>query len=167
MGGNVKDELRRMATFGSGMVELTKSRAEQIVKDLVKEGEVRRKQASSVVKDLMETSRANRKELGRFVRAEMKNQVESLGLATKRDFERLERRVTRLESNLKEASAGGAGKSPARKTAAREATRKSTAKKPSARKTAAKKPSARRTSAAPSHSPSPINPPAQPPGSGA
>jgi polyhydroxyalkanoate synthesis regulator phasin len=133
------DELRRMAIFGSGMVELTKGRAEKIVKDLVKEGEVRRKQASSVVKELMETSRANRKELVRFVRAEMQNQIESMGLATKRDVERLERRVARMEVNLAEASSPR--KTTARKTSSRKKTteRKSTARKTTARKSAAKR----------------------------
>src|SRR5918996_4647519 len=117
------DELRRMAIFGSGMVELRKASAKKIAKALAKEGGVRRKQASSVVKELMETSRANRKELVRFVRAEMQNQIESMGLATKRDVERLERRVARIEVSLAEAS------SP----------RKSTARKSTARKTTAHK----------------------------
>jgi polyhydroxyalkanoate synthesis regulator phasin len=139
------DELRRMAIFGSGMVELTKASAEKIVKDLVKEGEVRRKQASSVVKELMETSRANRKELVRFVRAEMQNQIESMGLATKRDVERLERRVARMEVGLAEASSPR--KTAARKTAARKTSsrKKTTARKSTARKTTARKSAATRT----------------------
>jgi polyhydroxyalkanoate synthesis regulator phasin len=166
----VRDELRRMALFGSGMVELTKARAEQIAKDLVKEGEVRRKQAKSVVKDLMEASRANRQELGSFVRTEMRSQIESLGLATKRDLERIERRVTRLETNLKESSA------PRKKTAAKKSTvaksgtakssaRKATTRKTTTRKTAARKSTARKPTVAPTHSPSPVIPPTQPPGS--
>lgn len=98
----MRDELRRMALFGSGIAELTKHRAEQIVKDLVKGGDVGPKGASSMVKDLVERSRENRKELVRFVRGEIKNQIEGLGLATKRDFERLERRIGRLEDSAKQ-----------------------------------------------------------------
>jgi polyhydroxyalkanoate synthesis regulator phasin len=119
----VIEELRRMALFGSGVAELTKSRAEQIVKDLVQAGDVKRKQASAIVKDLMEASRANREELLRFVRGEVQSQTENLGLATKRDVDRLERRVTRLEVQL----------------AARPAARKKTAKKTTAKKTTARK----------------------------
>jgi polyhydroxyalkanoate synthesis regulator phasin len=90
-----------MALFGSGIAELTKHRAEQMVKDLVKGGEIGPKGASSLVKDLVDRSRENRKELVRFVRGEIKNQIEGLGLATKRDFERLERRIGRLEDTAK------------------------------------------------------------------
>ena len=113
------DELRRIALFGSGVAELTRHQAEQVVKDLVKQGEVRRKQASSVAKDLVERSRENRVELVRIIRAEIRNQIESLGVASKRDFERLERRIARLESDKK--------KTTAKKTSAKKTNSKSTA----------------------------------------
>ncbi|MGH2787952.1 MAG: phasin family protein [Actinomycetota bacterium] len=122
------DDLRRWALFGSGVAELTKSRAEQIVKELVSAGDVRRKQASGLVKELLEASRDNRKELIRLLRSEVQTQIEAVGLATKRDMERLDRRVKRLEDNMKAtrkkttrtkssakkstSKSGGAGRSP-------------------------------------------------------
>jgi polyhydroxyalkanoate synthesis regulator phasin len=114
-----------MALFGSGVAELTRHRAEQITKELVKAGEVRRKEASALVRDLVERSKENRRELARLVRSEIKNQVEGLGLATKRDVERLERRVARLE--------GGGKKKPSapKKTAAKKTASKKPATKPS------------------------------------
>jgi polyhydroxyalkanoate synthesis regulator phasin len=118
----MRDELRRMALFGSGIAELTVNRAERIVRDLVGAGDVGRKQASTVVRDLVETSRQNRTELMRFVRAEVANQTENLGLATKRDLDRLERRIARLE-------AAAEAKSTRAKT-----TRKATGKKTAGRK---------------------------------
>lgn len=127
----MRDELRRMALIGSGVAELTKARAEQIVKDLVKKGDVGREQASQVAKDLMERSKDNRREIVAFVRGEIRSQIESLGLATKRDFERLERRVGRLEDRAK--------KSTAPKTRAKKSTaKKSTSKKSTAKKSTAK-----------------------------
>lgn len=115
----MKDELRRWALMGSGIAELTRNRAESIVKDMVAAGEVKRKQASKVAKDLMEASRANREEFVNIVRSEIKGQIENLGLATKRDVERLERRVSRLESTARP---------QAKKTTAR-TRKKSTAKR--------------------------------------
>ena len=100
---------------------------EQIVKDLVKKGEVGREQASGVVKDLMERSKDNRREVAAFVRGEIRSQIESLGLATKRDFERLERRVGRLEERAKKTTAPkktAAPKSAAKKTTAKKSTAK-------------------------------------------
>ena len=110
--------------FSSGVAELTRHQAEQIVKDLVKAGDVRRKQASSVAKDLVDRSRENRKELVRFIRSEIQNQIAAVGVATDRDLERLERRVTRLES-----AKGAAPKTTRKKTSANKATKKTSAKK--------------------------------------
>ena len=97
----MRDELRRMAMFGSGVVELTRYRAEQMVKGLVSSGELSPGGASSLVQELVERSRQTSRELTKFVREEIKNQIEGLGLASKREIERLERRVARLEDNLK------------------------------------------------------------------
>ncbi len=111
------DEVRRLALFGSGVAELTRHQAEQIIKDLVKAGDVRRQQASSAARDLYDRSRENRKLLTNIIRSEIQNQVQNLGLASKRDLDRLERRIARLESERK-------------KTAVKRSTpKKSTAKK--------------------------------------
>ena len=111
------DELRRVALFTSGVAELTRHRAEQIVKDLVQRGDVRREQASAAVREIMDASRQSRQELVRFVRGEIQAQVANLGLASKRDLERLERRIVRLESQ---------GKMAAKRSTAKKSTRKST-----------------------------------------
>ena len=111
------DELRRVALFTSGVAELTRHRAEQIVKDLVQRGDVRREQASAAVREIMDASRQSRQELIRFVRGEIQAQVANLGLASKRDLERLERRIVRLESQ---------GKMAAKRSTAKKSTRKST-----------------------------------------
>jgi len=112
------DEVRRLALFGSGVAELTRHQAEQIIKDLVKVGDVRRQQASSAARDLYERSRENRNQLIGIIRSEIQNQVQNLGLASKRDLERLERRIARLESERKKTTASRttAKKSTAKKT---------------------------------------------------
>ena len=110
------DEVRRLALFGSGVAELTRHQAEQIIKDLVKAGDVRRQQASTAARDLYDRSRENRLQLTSIIRSEIQNQVQNLGLASKRDLERLERRINRLESERK-------------KTTAKKTSKKTTAKK--------------------------------------
>lgn len=93
----MRDEIRRMALITSGVVELTRNRAEAIVRDLIKSGDLSGGQATQTVKDLMERSKQNRDEILNLIRSEIRNQTESIGLASKRDIERLERRVARLE----------------------------------------------------------------------
>jgi polyhydroxyalkanoate synthesis regulator phasin len=116
------DELRRVALFTSGVAELTRHRAEQIVKDLVQRGDVGREQASSAVRDIMDISRQSRQELIGFVRGEIRAQVANLGLASTRDVERLERRIARLEARGKKTTAK---RSSAKKTTKRTTQRKS------------------------------------------
>lgn len=98
---NVLEEFRRLALFTSGVAELTRHRAEQLVRDMVKSGDVRRDQASGLVKTVLDLGKQNRSELGEMIRSEIRNQVASLGLATQREVDRLERRVTRLEDRVK------------------------------------------------------------------
>ena len=123
----MRDEIRRLALFTTGVAELTRYRAEQVVRDLVKTGDVRREQASGLVRDLLERNRQNRKELLDFLRAEMQHQVESLGLATRRDLAQLERRVARLEAERKKTTAP---KTPQPRTSQPRTTRKKTTAKP-------------------------------------
>jgi polyhydroxyalkanoate synthesis regulator phasin len=120
----VIDEFKRLALFTSGVAELTRNRAEQVVRDMVKSGEVRREQASSLVKTALDFSRANRKEFIDAIRDEIKNQLARAGFATKRDFERLERRVARLETRSKKTTGKSAARSP-RKTTKKPTTRPS------------------------------------------
>ncbi len=94
----MRDDLRRVALFGSGVAELTRHRAEQLARDL------------------LERSKQNRSELLRLIRDEISNQLESLGVATKRDVERLERRVARIEANSKKSTTAKKKTTRTRKT---------------------------------------------------
>lgn len=128
----MRDEIRRMGLFTSGVAELTRNRAEDLVKDLVHAGELGRDQAAGAVRELLERSRSNRRELLELIRTEIRHQVAALGLASTRDLERLERRVARLEGQV-------AGPGSGRKTSARKATRKTTAGGSARRKSSAGK----------------------------
>jgi polyhydroxyalkanoate synthesis regulator phasin len=119
------DELRRVALFTSGVAELTRHRAEQIVKELVQRGDVRREQASAAVREIMDASKQSRQELVRFVRGEIQAQVANLGVASKRDVERLERRIARLESQGRTAARGSTGKKSSKRSTTTTAQRKS------------------------------------------
>lgn len=122
----MRDEIRRIALITSGVVELTRNRAEAIVRDLIKTGELPGSQAGGAVRDLMERSRQNRDEILNLVRSEIRGQVEAIGLASRRDLERLERRIARLEG--RSAAPTTARKSPKKSTGKKSARKKSTRK---------------------------------------
>jgi len=114
---------KRYLEVGVTLTEMTRKRAEEFVRDLVKAGEVQQERAQKAVDDLVDRSRRNTEELVALVRQEIKSQVSTLGIATKDDIKRLEGRINQLAN------------APARKAAPR----KATAKKASAKKSGAKK----------------------------
>ena len=116
------DMLRRYLDAGIAFTQMTAERAENIVRDLVKAGEVQTEQAQQLVEEVLDRSRQNTERLLELVRSEITQQVSNLGLASRDDVERLVRRLT-----------GGAA------AAKKSATRKAAAKKTTAKKTAAKK----------------------------
>jgi len=151
MGADVLEEMRRLAIFTSGVAELTRNRAEQLVKTLMSD----HPEASAAVKQLVEISKQNRQELLRVISQEMHDQVEALGLATKADLERIDRRLARLEERARSDAAPTSSrkttnkKSTAKKRSGRSkqstGRTKSTARTSGSKKTAAKKTTAKKT----------------------
>ena len=89
------DTLKRYLDAGMAFTALTRARAEEIVKDLVKRGELRREQVQEQVDDLLDRSRQNTEALVGMVRKEIADQLGNLGLATKEDIKRLEAKIAK------------------------------------------------------------------------
>lgn len=124
----MRDELRRVWLFTSGLAELTRNRAEDLVRDLVRAGEVPRRQAEAVAHELLERARSNREELLRLLRSEVSAQVETLGVARRSELEALRARIDALEQELGDLRSDRAGAPAARKTTRKATRRKTTAR---------------------------------------
>jgi polyhydroxyalkanoate synthesis regulator phasin len=79
------------------MAERPRQRAERIVADLAKRGETRTRGLQKAARGIAERSTRSSKELGSLVQKEIRRQIRSLGLATRDDVERLQRRIRELE----------------------------------------------------------------------
>ena len=90
------DLLKRYLDAGIHFTSLTQARAEALVKDLVKAGEVQADQARDAVTDLLERSRKSSESLLATIRKEVRAQITNLGLATQADLDRFEGRVQSL-----------------------------------------------------------------------
>jgi polyhydroxyalkanoate synthesis regulator phasin len=134
------DVLKRYLDAGLEFRSLTQSRAEALVRDLVKAGELQADQAREAVSDLIERSRRSSEKLLETVRKEVRAQITERGLVSKTDLDKLEARVSKLF---------GAAAKPAKAAASKVAptAKKATAKKAPAKKTAAKKTAAKKTAA--------------------
>jgi polyhydroxyalkanoate synthesis regulator phasin len=146
------DLFRRLLDSGIAFTQMTQERAEAIVRDLVRAGEVQSEQTSRFVQDILDQSRQNTERLLETIRSEVREQVSALGLADRDDIQALRDAVNRLRSRTATATgtatrnatrkASGAKKTATKKTsgAKKTATRKASgAKKTASRSTAAKK----------------------------
>lgn len=139
--------LQRYLDAASGLSNLTKGRAEQIARQLVKSGEAATDQVGDLVEELMDRQKENRDAVTQLVKAETQRAVRAMGLATNEELERLQRQVADLRRQLAAAEKAAAAAEQPADTApvtAKKATRKKATAKKAAKK-AAKKTAARKT----------------------
>jgi polyhydroxyalkanoate synthesis regulator phasin len=84
------DVFRRYLDAGLAFVEVTRSRAEDIVRELVQAGELQRDQTQQWVEELLERSRHNTEQLISVVRSEIRDQLAGMSVATMPDLSRVE-----------------------------------------------------------------------------
>jgi len=137
------DILKRYIDAGLEFGSLTQARAEALVKDLVKAGEVQADQARDAVSELLERSRKTSEQLLETVRTEVRNQITNLGLASHDDIDKVEARILSLLGGAT-APAKRAASSAKRAAAKKAAAKKAPAKKAAARKAPAKKTAAKK-----------------------
>lgn len=140
--------LKRFLDAGVSFTEMTQARAEALVKELVRTGEVQTEQAQAMVTELVERSRKNTEALVAQVRSELAASADSLGLATIADIHRLEQLILSVLPMTKAKQAEATATPPAKKAPAKKApAKKAAAKKAPATKAAAKKSPAKKAPA--------------------
>ena len=120
------DALKKYLEAGMAFTQLTRSKAEQVVKDLVAAGELQRNQAKSAIDELVERSRKNADLLAEQVRKEVDSQLSRLGLARDADGESSDEPAAEAKPTMKEP----AKKEPAKKGPATSAKKSSSAESP-------------------------------------
>lgn len=93
--------LERMYLAGLGMLTITKEKAEKMVDELVKKGEIARKDQPDFVKKLIEKGKDTRKEVEKIVEDTTRSVLDKLELSTKRDIEELSKKLDALAKKIK------------------------------------------------------------------
>jgi HAD superfamily hydrolase (TIGR01450 family) len=168
-----RDLLKRYLDAGMAFTSMTKSRAEGIVRELVRAGEIQRDQVQTQVDELIERSRRNTDHLVALVRKEVTSQLADASTTIRDELRALERRLTGASGSEAPAAKTTPAKAAAAKKAAaatakagtagpgkRAATSKTAAPSPEAAMAPAKAAPARK--AAPKKSPAKRSPPASP-----
>jgi len=90
----VKSDLfRRSLDAGMSFVDLTRERAEVVVKEWVDAGDLGKGKAKKAVDELLDRSHRLSEELRALVRREIGEQLAALGVVTRDDLARLEARI--------------------------------------------------------------------------
>src|SRR5580692_10463536 len=80
------DGLRRYVEAATALTQITRSRAEELVRELIKAGELERHRAQDWVEDLVKTSRDRSEALVHTVRGEVRQQLKDLGFTNVDDL---------------------------------------------------------------------------------
>lgn len=126
------DLFRRTLEAGTSFLDMSRERAEAVVKEWVDAGDLGKGRAQKAIDDVLERSRKATDDLREIVRREIRTQLETMGVATRDDIARLE---AKLDAAVAAAAAArppagpAPGPSPSTKKAA---ARKAAAKRPAA-----------------------------------
>src|ERR1700686_1981064 len=83
---NENDGLRRYVEAATALTQITRSRAEELVRELIKAGELERHRAQDWVEDLVKASRERSEALVATVRGEVRQQLKELGFTNVDDL---------------------------------------------------------------------------------
>ena len=87
------DLFKRSLEAGTSFLDMTRERAEVMVKEWVDAGDLGRGRAQKAVEQVLERSRKASDELRAMVRKEIGDQLAALGVATREDIARLEAKI--------------------------------------------------------------------------
>lgn len=128
------DIVRRLLDAGADFSEMTQRNADRLVKSLVETGDLQASQAQKAVNDLVEQGRRSRERLRGLIDREVQAQVSRMGLATKADVRRLERKIETADKAKGIKAKGAKSKGAKSKGTKSKGTKKSPAKKKSTAK---------------------------------
>ena len=92
---------RKAALLGIGIAAITKEKAESLVKDLIKKGDLNQDEGKKLVADLMTKSKKSKKELETTVSKQVSVMIKKANVASKKEIKILEVKIKKLEAEIK------------------------------------------------------------------
>jgi len=90
------ETLDKIMLAGLGALSMTRERAEKIFDEYVAQGKAARDNRTGFVKELMDHAEKSRNDLEKLVASQVDAAVKKLGLATKEDLRRVEKKLDKL-----------------------------------------------------------------------
>jgi polyhydroxyalkanoate synthesis regulator phasin len=92
----MRDIMERSFLISLGILSLTREKAQGVVDELVKRGEVRREDSKGLVDRLVQRGEEERSSFRKLIREEVAKAAHELNLATRADLEALEKKIEAL-----------------------------------------------------------------------
>ena len=92
--------LKDVVNLGLGALVMTKEKAEEVVNELVKKGEVGQDEGKELINDLIKRGEKSKKEIEEQIEKTVKNVVEKLDISTKKEIEELKSEIEELKNKL-------------------------------------------------------------------
>ena len=96
----MSDLIKKTILTGLGLASLTKEKAEKLVKDLIKEGEVSESEGSKFVKELLEKAENNKKTIEKQVEKTVHGVLKKLNVPSRKDIVELNSKIEKLDKKL-------------------------------------------------------------------
>ena len=105
-----KAVIRNSLHFGVGAISSTREKVEEIVAELVKKGDLTRVEGVRFADEVTRSIDKAKKEIDNQVQKGTRKAAEALNLVTQDDLKKLDRKISRLRSDMKKMSGASAGK---------------------------------------------------------
>lgn len=92
---------RKVGLFGIGVAAITKDKADALVKDLIKKGDLNKDEGKKLVAEIVEKSKKSTKDLETTVNRQVKDLLNKTDVATKKEIKVLEAKIRKLEADMK------------------------------------------------------------------
>lgn len=96
------ETIEKALLAGMGAVSLTQKKAEEFIQEVKQRYNVSEEEGKALLDKLQEAARENQKKLEELAKQEVRNACERLGVVTLEEFEKLQKKVQKLEKQLKE-----------------------------------------------------------------
>lgn len=92
--------VKSLLNLGLGALAMTKEKAEQVVSELVKKGEIGQDEGKELINELIKKGEKSKKEIEEQIEKIVKNVIERLDISTKKEIKELKSEVEELKKKL-------------------------------------------------------------------
>jgi len=93
--------VKKMMYLGVGLAVITKDKAEELAKDLIKKGELPENEGKTFVKELMKKSEESKKEIEKQVKGFVTETVNKMKFSKNTELDKLKEEVAKLSARIK------------------------------------------------------------------